>query len=79
MITDAWDRVPIQASPDTTVAELKREALARALVRSPEPLESYEVKFRGALILDEQRTLSDLGIGPNAQIIVLASKKRAAR
>jgi len=22
MITDAWDRVPIQASPDTTVAEL---------------------------------------------------------
>jgi hypothetical protein len=79
MITDAWDRVPIQAAPATTVAELKQEALARALVRPPEALDAYEVKFRGALVLDEQRTLSELGIGPNSQIIVLPSKKRAAR
>src|SRR2546427_6265809 len=34
MVTDVWDHVEIPVEPGTTVAELKREALTRALKRS---------------------------------------------
>lgn len=79
MVTDAWDQVHLQVSPDTSVADVRREALARALVRPPDPPESYEVKYRGALVLDDTLTLRALGVGPNAALIVLPAKRRPAR
>lgn len=79
MVTDAWDHVPLQVSADTTVADVKRQALVRALVQAPDPPESYEVKFRGARILSDNATLRDLGVGPNAALIVLPAKRRPAR
>jgi len=79
MVTDAWDHVALQVAPEMTVAEVKREALTRALVRPPDPFEAYEVKFRGALVPDEQVTLRELGVGPNAALIVLPAKRRPAR
>ena len=65
MVLDAWDHVTVQVGPDTTVAELKREALARARGVAG-AVEEYEVKFRGARVLDEQTTLAALGAGANA-------------
>lgn len=78
MVLDAWDHVTVQVSPDTTAAELKREALARAHGVAPAP-DDYEVKFRGALVLDEQMTLAALGAGANAALIVLPARRRPVK
>ncbi len=78
MVLDAWDHVSVQVGPDTTVAELKREALARA--HGVAPLrDDCEVKFRGALVLDEETTLAALGVGPNAALIVLPARRRPVK
>ncbi|HSD30535.1 MAG TPA: hypothetical protein VLB49_01405 [Gemmatimonadales bacterium] len=78
MVTDAWDQVFLAAGPETTVAELKRQALTRALKQAAPPLEEYQVKFRGAAVLDST-TLAALGAGANAPFIVLPARRRAVR
>lgn len=79
MVTDAWDQVFLAAGPDTTVADLKRQALARALKRSDLPASDYVVKFRGAAVIDDSATLSALGAGANAPFIVLPARRRPVR
>jgi hypothetical protein len=76
MVTDVWDQVFLAVEPTTTVAELKRQALAQALKRSNLPLDEYIVKFRGAQVLDESTTLAPLGVVPNAAFIVLPARRR---
>ena len=78
MVLDAWDHVTVQVGPETTAAELKREALARAHGMAP-VLDDYQVKFRGALVLDERTTLAALGAGANAALIVLPAKRRPVK
>ena len=77
-VTDAWDQVELGLSLTATVAELKQEALSRALGRPVAP-EDYLVKFRGALVLDESVTPAALGAGPNAPFIVLPARRRPVR
>jgi hypothetical protein len=79
MVTDAWDQVFLAVGPETTVAELKRQALARALKQAAPSLGDYVVKFRGAAVLDESTTLGALGAGANAPFIVLPARRRAVR
>lgn len=79
MVTDAWDQVFLAVGPETTVADLKRQALTRALKRSDLPAADYVVKFHGAAVLDESTTLGALGAGANAPFIVLPARRRAVR
>lgn len=79
MVTEVWDQVVLSVDPTTTVTELKREALIRAVKRPELPLDEYEVKFRGALVLDESLTLAALGAGPNAPFIVLPARRQPVR
>ena len=79
MVTDAWDQVFLAVGPETTVAELKRQALTRALKRASLPSAEYIVKFHGAAVTDESTTLRDLGAGANAPFIVLPARRRAVR
>jgi hypothetical protein len=79
MVTDVWDQVALAVTATTTVADLKREALARALRRSGIALDLYLVKFRGALVLDESVAIADLGAGPNSPFIVLPVHRQAVR
>lgn len=79
MVTDAWDQVFLAVSPDTTVADLKRQALTRALRRAPLATDQYIVKFRGALVQDEAITLATLGAGANAPFIVLPGRRHPVR
>ncbi|MGH7538175.1 MAG: hypothetical protein ACREMF_06050 [Gemmatimonadales bacterium] len=76
MVTDVWDQVVLAVEPGTTVAELKRLALAQALKRTGMDLDEYEVKFRGGAVLDESTTLQALGAGANAPFIVLPRRRR---
>lgn len=76
MVTDVWDQVFLAVEPTTTVAELKRQALAQALKRAPIRLDDYLVKFHGAQVLDESVTLAALGAAPNAPFIVLPARRQ---
>jgi hypothetical protein len=79
MVTDVWDQVVLAVTPATTVAEVKREALSRALRRAGIALEDYIVKFQGAQVLDESVGVADLGAGPNSPFIVLPLRRQAVR
>jgi hypothetical protein len=79
MVTDAWDQVVLAVAPTTTVAEVKREALARALKSHTVPDGDYVVKFHGGLVLDESATVAAVGAGPNAPFIVLPARRRPVR
>ena len=79
MVTDAWDQVFLAVAPETTVAELKRQALARALKRGDLPAADYVVKFRDATVSDESVSLPPLGAGANAPFIVLPARRRPVR
>ena len=74
MVPDVWDEVPLELPASATVAELKRTALERLLVRR-DPA-GYVVKFRGAGLYDEHRSLADSGIITNANLIVLPRRRR---
>jgi hypothetical protein len=77
MVLDAWDQIPLRLSGATSLADLKREALGRARVRGAP--EDYEVKYNGARLEENGRTLAELGLPPNAAVILLARRRRPAR
>lgn len=77
MVEDAWDQVALDLPPATTVEEAKRRALKLTHVAGP--AEDYLVKFRGAEVLDESRTLEQTGVVPNASLIVLPRRRRPVR
>jgi len=79
MVTEAWDQVTLAVSAVTTVAELKQEALTRALKSPDLPFDDYVVKFHGGQVLDESATLASVGAGPNAPFIVLPAQRRPVR
>lgn len=79
MVTDVWDQVYLAVEPQTTVAELKRQALERALKRVVVPLEEYVVKFRGGEVADEGVTLGALGARANSPFVVLPARRRPVR
>jgi hypothetical protein len=41
--------------------------------------EEYLVKFRGAELFDESKSLSEAGVVPNAALIVLPRRRRPVR
>lgn len=77
MVLDAWDAVTLDLPLSTSLGDLKREALARARVRG-DP-DAYLVKFRGAELDDERRSLQEAGVPANAPLIVLSRRRRPVR
>jgi hypothetical protein len=76
-VLDGWDTVALDVPPGTTPAELKRTALARMGIRRP--AEGYVVKYNGAELFDEGRSLADHGVPPHAALIVLQRRRMAVR
>ena len=77
MVSDAWDAVALDLPSSTSVSEVKREALTRTRVRG-DP-DEFLVKFRGAELDDETRSLKDAGVPANASLIVLRRRRRPVR
>lgn len=77
-VTDVWDAVSLDVTPEWTVARLKAEALHRATGRTVDPAR-YVVKFRGGPLLDESRTLADLNAAAQAPFIVLPARRQPVR
>ena len=77
-VPEVWDVVPLTLRPETTVGELREAALQQALggTRAHAP---YVVKYRGAQLFDEGRSLADLGAPDGAPFIVLPARRQAVR
>jgi hypothetical protein len=77
MVQDAWDEVPLDLPPATSLADLKRIALdSTKVVR---PADEYVLKFRGAELFDESRSLADAGLVDNGALILLPRRRRPVR
>ena len=76
-VQDAWDEVALEVPADMSVAALKDEALEHFRIRTPR--DAYVVKFRGAEVLDETRTLEEAGIVANGALIVMPRRRRPVR
>jgi hypothetical protein len=77
MVQDAWDEVRLDLPRTTPLTEVKRRALeATRVIRDPA---AYVLKFRGAELQDESRSLADAGIVPNGALIVLPRRRRPVR
>jgi hypothetical protein len=77
MVEDVWDDVHLELAGTAVLGDVKLQALRRAGVTRD--ADEYLVKFRGAELDDEDRTLSDLGVGPNSSLIVLSRRRRPVR
>jgi hypothetical protein len=77
MVQDAWDEVRLDLPASTSLAQVKQQALAATRVtRDPA---GYVLKFRGAELLDESRSLAEAGLVPNGALIVLPKRRRPVR
>ena len=52
---------------------------AMAMTHTDGDPSAYIVKYRGAPVLDEQRTLAEAGVVSNAPLIVMARRRRPVR
>lgn len=77
MVEDVWDEFRFDVQPATPLGDLKAHALRRAGVQRS--ADDYLVKFRGAELADEDRSLRDWGVVPNASLIVLSRRRRPLR
>ena len=77
MVQDAWDEVMLELPSSTPLAELKRQALAATRITT-DP-DGYLLKFRGAELDDESRSLAEAGLVPNGALIVMPRRRRPVR
>jgi hypothetical protein len=76
-VQDAWDEVMLEVPDTTPLGSVKRQALeATRVTRDPD---GYVLKFRGAELLDETRSVADAGVVPNGALIVLPRRRRPVR
>ncbi|MFQ5549983.1 MAG: hypothetical protein ACE5FJ_01950 [Gemmatimonadales bacterium] len=78
MVATVWNHVNLELDSHTTIRDLKVTALAEAGVGSVD-ITSFEVKFRGALVLDETQTLAQLEVPSGASLIVLSARRSPVR
>lgn len=74
MVHEVWDEIPMAVSASTTVREIKQRALSAA--RIVESADAFQVKFRGAAMADESRTVAESGFPAGAPLIVLRRLRR---
>ena len=76
-VEDAWDEVLLLLPEGTPLSELKRQALeVTHVIRNPS---EYLIKYRGAAVSDESRSLAQMGFVPNSPLIILAKRRRPVR
>jgi hypothetical protein len=77
MVQDAWDEVRLDLPATTSLSQVKQRALdATRVIGDPA---GYVLKFRGAELLDESRSLAEAGLVPNGALIVLPRRRRPVR
>ena len=77
-VLSAWDSVDLEVAPDWSVSQLKDQALRQTMGRELGGSE-YHMKFHGARIFDEEKTLESLQVRDRAPFIVLPNHRQPVR
>ena len=77
-VTDVWATVEVAVTREVTGADLKATCLDQATGRSVDP-SKYDIKFRGALVIDEGQTLGAADVPDGAPMIVLPAHRQPVR
>lgn len=77
-VVDSWRMCALEARANEKIAAVKLRALAAAGI-GPARAGDYVVKYGGALIGNESRSLSELGVPDGAALVVLSAHRRAVR
>lgn len=72
IMPDRWLEHVAELSPDTTVAEAKRIGLREMLQRSSDDPSEFYTEYAEREIVDETRTLGELGIRPREILSIRA-------
>ncbi|NIN72662.1 MAG: hypothetical protein GTO46_12215 [Gemmatimonadetes bacterium] len=70
IVPDEWREQKMEFAPDTTVRDVKERALPELLGRGAIDTSTYYVEYFEKEVLDESRTLADLGV-PQGGVISL--------
>jgi len=77
-VLDGWTVCPLEMRANEKIAAVKLRALAAVGV-DPARAGDYIVKYGGALVGNESRSLSELGVQDGAALVVLSAHRRAVR
>jgi hypothetical protein len=75
--TDLWDEFHLDLASETPLSQVKQQVLDLGRM-SADPAR-YLVKYRGAQLTDEARSLADLGVVKNAALIMLPRRRQPVR
>lgn len=76
-VLEAWEDVVLRLPSSTPISELKRRALDAVHIAGDPG--RYLVKFRGAEVRDESRTLADEQVPAEGALIVMRSHRVPVR
>lgn len=72
IMPDRWLEHVVELPPDTTIAEAKVLGLRRMLERSSDDPAAYYTEYAEREIVDESRTLADIGMRPRGILSIRA-------
>jgi hypothetical protein len=76
-VLEAWDDIVMDVPSPTTIQAIKQRALAAAHVTADPS--RYLVKFRGAELHDESRSLADEQVPTEGALIVMRRRRMPVR
>ena len=76
-LTDVWDEFRLELPSDTPLSQVKQQVLD--LGRVPADPANYLIKYRGAQLIDEAKSLADLGVVKNAALIMLPRRRQPVK
>ena len=76
-LTDVWDEFHLDLPSETSLSQVKQRVLELGRVTSDPS--RYVVKYRGAQLEDEARSLAELGVVKNAALIMLPRRRQPVR
>ena len=77
MLTEVWDEFHLDLPSETPLTQVKQQVLELGQLRD-DPAR-YVIKYRGAQLTDESRSLADLGVVRNAALIMLPRRRQPVR
>ena len=77
MLTNVWDEFHLDLATDTSVRQVKQQVLD--LGRVLDDPDKYVLKYKGAQLIEEARSLTELGVVRNAGLIMLPRRRQPVR
>lgn len=77
-VAELWDAVKVTASPNMSVADVKRRAL-ETFFPGDAFVDEYVLKLRGWEMLDESAPIGESGVGPGSIVLLAQRRRRAIR